>query len=249
MNITSKKILLTGATGGIGKAIAKYLTSLGTKLAISGTSEEKLLLLKRELEKEVACATVEIFPKNLSDLTAVPSLVEDAYKALEGLDGLICNAGFNEDKLAIRMNLEAWQKVIDINLTATFLLNKQCCKLMLKQKSGKIINISSIVAFTGNPGQVNYCASKAGLIGMTKSLALEFATKNININCIAPGFIQTNMTEKLTEEQKQAISANIPVKRLGTPEDICGITAFLLSDLSNYITGQTIHVNGGLLMA
>lgn len=241
--LKEKKILVTGASGGIGSAAVRYLDSLGAALAISGTSQEKLCNLNSTLQNEA-----KILPLNLSELEKVPNLVDDAHRELGGLDGLVCNAGITADTLGMRMSIDQWQKVIDVNLTSSFFLNKQACRTMLRQKYGRIVNISSVVAFTGNPGQSNYCAAKAGMIGFSKSLAKEFAAKNILINCVAPGFIDTNMTSALNDDQKAQILENIPMKRMAQAHELCGIIAFLLSDLASYITGQTFHVNGGMYM-
>ena len=242
-DLEGKKILLTGASGGIGSAIAHFLDKLGANLALSGTNKEKLEALSAKLHN-----SPKILTADLSNAESAANLVNNAAKELEGLDGLICNAGVTSDGLFVRMNFESWKKVIDINLNSTFLLNKEACKIMMRQRHGKIVNIASVVGFTGNPGQANYCAAKAGIIGLSKSIAKEFATKNVLINCIAPGFIKTPMTDKLNDNQKDSIKNHIPMQRIGDPQEICGATAFLLSDLASYITGQTIHINGGMYM-
>lgn len=241
--LNDKRILVTGASGGIGEVLVKYLHTLGARLVISGTRESKLHALNSEIN-----GSAHVVPMDLSDLENVHLLIESCKEKLGGLDGLICNAGVTDDKLSLRMGLESWQKVIDVNLTASFILNKNAAALMMRQKYGRIVNISSVVAVMGNPGQANYCAAKAGLIGMSKSFAREFASKGVLVNCIAPGFIKTNMTEKLTEEQANHVLSGIPMKRIGSPEELCGITALLLSDMASYITGQTFHVNGGMLL-
>ncbi len=242
MSLSGKKALVTGATGGIGGAIARALHAAGAQVAISGTRVEALEALAAELNGAV------VLPCNLSDGAAVDALPAQAEEKLGGLDILVCNAGVTKDTLAMRMKDEDWQKVIDINLTATFRLNRAVLKNMMKARYGRIINIASVVAVMGNPGQANYCASKAGMIGMSKALAAEVASRGITVNCVAPGFIATPMTDALNEQQKERITSNIPAQRFGTSEDIAGVVNFLASDAASYITGQTLHVNGGLLM-
>lgn len=242
-DLQGKKALITGASGGIGEAIAKALNDAGAQVAISGTREEKLKEVAAGLRGDTA-----IVPCNLSDAEQVNGLAARAEEAMGGLDILVCNAGITKDNLAMRMKDEEWQQVIDVNLSATFRLNKSVLRGMMKQRSGRIINISSVVGVMGNPGQANYCASKAGMIGMSKSLAQEVASRGITVNCIAPGFIKTPMTEALNEEQQSRITANIPAARFGLPEDIAAGVAFLSSNGASYITGQTLHINGGLLM-
>jgi 3-oxoacyl-[acyl-carrier protein] reductase len=241
--LQGKKALITGASGGIGGAIAKALKEAGASIAISGTRTEALEALNAELGG--GCA---ILPCNLTDAAAVDALPAKAEAALGGLDILVCNAGVTKDTLAMRMKDEDWQAVIDINLTATFRLNRAVLKPFMKQRAGRIINISSVVAVMGNPGQANYCASKAGMIGMSKSLAAEVSSRGITVNCVAPGFIKTAMTDKLTEEQQKRITDNIPAQRFGSPEDVAAGVVFLASESASYITGQTLHINGGLLM-
>ncbi len=243
IDLTGKKALVTGASGGIGEAIATALSNAGAQLAISGTREEKL----EEVAGNIG-GDVTILPCNLKDLDAVDALPGQASEALGGLDILVCNAGITKDNLAMRMKPEEWDDVIAINLTATHRLNKAVLRGMMKARSGRIINIASVVAVMGNPGQTNYCASKAGMIGMSKSLAMEVASRGITVNCIAPGFIKTPMTEALNEEQTKRITDNIPAARFGLPDDVAAGVAFLASDHANYITGQTLHINGGLLM-
>jgi 3-oxoacyl-[acyl-carrier protein] reductase len=243
MNLAGKKALITGASGGIGGAIAKALVAAGAQVAISGTRVEALEALNAELG-----GVAKVLPCNLTDAAAVEALPAAAEAALGGLDILVCNAGVTKDTLAMRMKDEDWQAVIDINLTATFRLNRAVLKPFMKQRGGRIINISSVVAVMGNPGQANYCASKAGMIGMSKSLAAEVSSRGITINCVAPGFIKTAMTDKLTEEQAKRITDNIPAQRFGSPEDVAAGVVFLASDAASYITGQTLHINGGLLM-
>ena len=241
-SLAGKKALITGASGGIGGAIAKAFKDAGADVAISGTRVEKL----EAVAAEIGGAT--ILPCNLTDAAAVDALPQQAIDALGGLDILVCNAGVTKDGLAMRMKDEDFQSVIDINLTATFRLNRAAMKPMMKARTGRIINISSVVAVMGNPGQANYCASKAGMIGMSKSLANELASRGVTVNCIAPGFIKTAMTDALNEEQQKRITDNIPAQRFGLPEDIAAGAAFLASDSAGYITGQTLHINGGLLM-
>ena len=243
MNLAGKKALVTGASGGIGGEIAKALAAAGASVAISGTRMEALEALNAEMG-----GAAKILTCNLSDAAAVEALPGQAEAALGGLDILVCNAGVTKDGLAMRMKDEDFQTVIDINLTATFRLNRAVLKPFMKQRSGRIINISSVVAVMGNPGQANYCASKAGMIGMSKSLASEVASRGITVNCVAPGFIKTAMTDKLNEEQAAKISANIPMGKMGSPADIAAGVVFLASDSAAYITGQTLHINGGLLM-
>lgn len=239
IDLSNKTALVTGASGGIGGATAKLLHKLGAHVVISGTNQAKLEALGSELGNNY---TVQAC--NLSDKAACAKLVED----MERLDILVCNAGITKDTLALRMSVEDFESVIDVNLVASFILNKAAIGKMMKARYGRIINISSVVGVSGNPGQANYCASKAGLIGMSKSLAYEVATRGITVNAVAPGFIASNMTDILTEQQKEMISAKIPMKNMGQPKDIANVIAFLASDAASYITGQTIHVNGGMLM-
>ena len=244
MNLENKKIIITGATGGIGNSIVKRLSDSGAKILATGTRIEKLEELKSKFKN------TDILKFDISKGEEIEEFIENATKQLGGgLDCLINNAGITQDNLAIRMNIDEWKKVIDINLTSTFLLSKFAVKKMLKNKYGKIINITSVVGHTGNLGQVNYTASKAGIIAMSKSLAIEYAKKNININCISPGFIKTEMTDKIDEKFKETIISKIPSSRLGEPEDVANAVLFLASDQSNYINGETIHVNGGMYMA
>lgn len=238
-NLNGKTALITGASGSIGRAITKKLHGLGAHVFISGSNEEKLVELGKELENYYT-----IKPCNLSDIKAAEQLIA----GIEKLDILVCNAGINRDNLAIRMTDEDFSAVIDINLKTNFVLNREAIKKMMKNRYGRIINISSVVGVSGNPGQANYCASKAGLIGMTKSLAYEVASRGITVNAVAPGFITSNMTDALTDTQKEMIVQKIPAKVLGTPDDVANVVVFLASAESSYITGQTIHVNGGMLM-
>ena len=243
-NLENKNIIITGASGGIGNSIVQKLYDNGAKILASGTKIEKLEELKKKFKN------IEILKFDISESDKVEDFVEDASDKLGGsLDCLVNNAGITRDNLAIRMSLDEWKRVIEINLTSTFLLSKFSIKKMLKNKSGKIINITSVVGHTGNLGQANYTASKAGIVAMSKSLAIEYAKKNININCISPGFIKTNMTEKIDEKFKEIIISKIPSARLGEPEDIANAVLFLASKQSNYINGETLHVNGGLYMA
>lgn len=241
-DVENKTALITGATGGIGEAVARKLHAAGVKIAISGTRKEKLDALAAELEGAV------VLPCNLTDLDAVDALPGQAAEALGKLDILVCNAGVTKDNLAMRMKPEEWDDVIAINLTATHRLNKAVLRGMMKQRHGRIINVASVVAVMGNPGQTNYCASKAGMIGMSKSLAQEVASRGITVNCIAPGFIKTPMTDALDEAQSERITANIPAGRFGLPDDIAAGVAYLASEEAAYVTGQTLHINGGLLM-
>lgn len=242
--LTGRKTLITGATGGIGGVVAQSMKEAGASLAISGTKREKLEAFAAALGGDVAC-----LPCNLSDLATVEDLVRQAEETLGGLDILVCNAAVTKDNLALRMKDEEWQQVIDINLTAGFRLARAAMKGMLKRRFGRIIFITSVVGATGNPGQANYCASKAGLTGMSKALAQEVATRGITVNCIAPGFIATAMTDVLTDDQKARITRNIPLGRMGTPEDIAAGALYLASDEAGYMTGQTLHINGGMYMA
>ena len=242
-DLTGKTALITGATGGIGAAIAKALHKAGATIAISGTRQPALDSLKAELGERVhtiAC--------NLGDPADVERLVPAAEAAMGGLDILVNNAGVTRDGLAMRMKDEDWQSVIDINLTSNFRLSRAAMKGMMKKRAGRIINVTSIVGVTGNPGQANYVASKAGLIGLTKSLAQELATRNVTVNCVAPGFIATPMTDVLNEKQKEAILGRIPSGRMGGPDDIAAAVLYLASNEAGYVTGQTLHVNGGMAM-
>ena len=242
--LKNKKIIVTGATGGIGNSIVSKLYSHGANILASGTRKEKLDELKLKHNN------LNILKFDISQIDKIEKFIEDATLSLGGnIDCIINNAGITLDNLAIRMSLDEWQKVIDINLTSTFLLSKFAIKKMLKNKSGKIINITSVVGHTGNLGQANYTASKAGIIAMSKSLALEYAKKNININCISPGFIKTAMTDNLDDKFKEAIISKIPSARLGEPNDIANAVLFLCSNESSYINGETLHINGGMYMA
>ena len=243
INFKGKKILITGATGGIGKALVKRFTTLEGTVLATGTKTEKLESLKKEFPE------INILRFDISDHSRIEEFVENVSSQLVGLDVLINNAGITMDNLSLRMKNEEWQKVIDINLSSTFYLCKYAIKKMLKNKYGRIVNITSIVGHTGNLGQSNYSASKAGLIAMSKSLAIEYAKKNITINCVSPGFIQSKMTDKINENIKIALTSRIPMNKLGTGEDVSNTVAFLSSEAASYITGETIHVNGGMYMA
>lgn len=239
INLTNKKALITGASGAIGQAITKLLHSLGSHVIITGSNQEKLQLLGDALQNNYTIA-----PCNLTNIDECNNLIGN----IDQIDILICNAGITKDSLVIKMTNEMFDQVIEINLKANFILNREAIKKMIRNRYGRIINIASVVAVSGNPGQVNYCASKAGLIGMTKSLAIEVASRGVTINAVAPGFIKSDMTDKLNDGQKEAIMQKIPLKAFGNAEDVANIVAFLASDQASYITGQTIHVNGGMLM-
>jgi|TARA_B100001540_G_C15810391_1_gene644244 3-oxoacyl-[acyl-carrier protein] reductase len=236
----NKKILITGATGGIGYALVKKFISLGGDVLATGTKTEKLDDLKKKFP------SIKIIKFDIGEHSKIEEFIENANIQLSGIDILINNAGITLDNLSLRMKDQEWQKVIDINLTSTFLLCKHSIKKMLKNKYGRIVNITSIVGHTGNLGQANYAASKSGIIGMSKSLAIEYAKKNITINCVSPGFIQSNMTDKILESIKAVLTSRIAMGKLGTGEDVANSVAFLSSDSSSYITGETLHVNGGM---
>ena len=242
-NLKDKTALVTGASGGIGASIASALHKQGAKVCITGTNQEKL----NQINQDASMAYSQVVC-DLSNREDLKNLIPSAEEELGKIDILVNNAGINKDQLAMRMQDEIWDKVIQTNLYSSFYLSKLVIKGMMKQKFGRIIQISSVVAFTGNPGQSNYVASKAGLIGLTKSLALEVASRNITVNCIAPGFIKTPMTDGLNENQKDKLMQKIPIQRLGMPEDIAAASVYLSSDEASYITGTTIHVNGGLAM-
>ena len=243
-DLKDKNIIVTGASGGIGNSIVKKLNDSGANILASGTKVEKLEDLKSKFKN------IKTLKFDISQIDKIEEFVDKATNEIGGnLDCIINNAGVTQDNLAIRMSLEEWHKVININLTSTFLMSKSAIKKMLKNKSGKIVNITSVVGHTGNLGQANYTASKAGIIAMSKSLAIEYAKKNININCISPGFIKTAMTDKLDDKFKEAIISKIPSARLGDPHDIANAVLFLCSNQSDYINGETLHVNGGMYMA
>ena len=242
--IAKKNIIVTGASGGIGNSIVEKLSKNGANILATGTKKEKLDELKSKFKN------LKVLKFDISQSDKIEEFIENATNELGGnLDCIVNNAGITQDNLAIRMNFEEWKKVIDINLSSTFLLSKYSIKKMLKNKKGKVINITSVVGHTGNLGQSNYTAAKAGIIAMSKTLAIEYARKNININCISPGFIKTAMTDKIDTKFKEMIISKIPSGRLGEPEDVANAVLFLASDLSNYINGETLHVNGGMYMA
>ncbi len=243
INFKGKKILITGATGGIGNSLVEKFSSLGGSILGTGTNEEKLKDLKKKF------SNLKTIKFDLSNHGEIDQLIEKASSELSGLDVLINNAGITIDNLSLRMKNEEWKKVIDINLSSTFYLCKFAIKKMLKNKYGRIVNVTSIVGHTGNLGQSNYSASKAGIIAMSKSLAIEYAKKNITINCVSPGFIQTKMTDKISEDFRNTLVSRIPMNKLGTGIDVSNSVAFLSSDTASYITGETIHVNGGMYMA
>ena len=241
IDLKNLSIILTGATGGIGNSILDKLVSGGANVLASGTNDEKLNLIKEKYQN------VKVNKFDISMHDEIENFIEKCNEILGNkIDVLINNAGIARDNLSIRMKDEEWNKVIDINLTSTFLLSKNTIKKMLKNKKGKIINITSVVGHTGNIGQANYAASKAGLIGMSKSLALEYGKKNITVNCVSPGFITSDMTNKISEEHKEMLKSRISLNKFGDPKDVANTIAFLCSDLSDYITGETIHVNGGM---
>jgi len=242
-DLSGKSALITGASGGIGGAIARALHGQGAKVALSGTRREALDALKAELGERAI-----VTPADLSDPAAAEPLVKAVEAELGALDILVNNAGLTRDTLAIRMSEEDWQTVLNVNLAAAFRLSKASLRGMMKRRWGRIIGITSIVGVTGNPGQANYAAAKAGMIGMTKALAAEVASRNITANCIAPGFIATPMTDALTEEQRKKLLERIPTARLGTVADIAGAAVYLASEEAAYVTGQTLHVNGGMAM-
>tara|TARA_Y100000389_G_scaffold171287_1_gene178871 strand:- start:253 stop:987 length:735 start_codon:yes stop_codon:yes gene_type:complete len=242
INFKNKKVLITGATGGIGSALVKKFLSLDAIVLATGTNDEKLNKLKSDFPN------INTLRFDISDHSKIEEFIENVSSQLTGLDILINNAGITKDNLSLRMKNDEWQKVIDINLSSTFYLCKYGIKKMLKNKYGRVVNITSIVGHTGNLGQTNYAASKAGIVAMSKSLAIEYAKKNITVNCVSPGFIQSNMTDKIAEDIKVALTSRIPMSRLGTGDDVSNTVAFLSSDAASYITGETIHVNGGMYM-
>ncbi|MFK5981059.1 MAG: 3-oxoacyl-[acyl-carrier-protein] reductase [Rhizobiaceae bacterium] len=242
-DLTGKKALVTGASGGIGEAVARALHAQGAIVGLHGTREEKL----KELAESLGDRTM-IFPANLSDRDAVKALGEEVEAKMEGLDILVNNAGITRDGLFVRMSDENWDDVLEVNLTSVFRLTRELAYPMMRRKSGRIINITSIVGVTGNPGQANYCAAKAGMIGMSKSLAQEIASRGITVNCIAPGFIASAMTEALNDKQKDTILSAIPMKKMGEGTDIAAAVLYLAAESGRYVTGQTLHVNGGMAM-
>ena len=243
INFKNKKILITGASGGIGNELVKKFISLGGEVLGSGTKAEKLDSLKRQF------SNIKVKKFDISDHSRIEEFIDNVSLELGGLDILINNAGTNVDNLSLRMKDDEWKKVIDINLTSTFLLSKYAIKKMLKNKFGRVVNITSVVGHTGNLGQSNYSASKAGIIGMSKSLAIEYAKKNITVNCVSPGFIVSDMTMNIAEKVKLYLTSRIPMGKLGTGEDVSNCVAFLSSEQASYVTGETIHVNGGMYMS
>jgi 3-oxoacyl-[acyl-carrier protein] reductase len=243
INFKNKNILITGASGGIGNELVKKFVSLGGNVLGSGTKAEKLDLIKKKYPN------IKVKKFDISEHSRIEEFIENVSLELGGLDILVNNAGTNVDNLSLRMKDEEWKKVIDINLTSTFLLTKYSIKKMLKNKFGRVVNITSVVGHTGNVGQSNYAASKAGIIGMSKSLAIEYAKKNITVNCVSPGFIVSDMTMNIAEKVKLYLTSRIPMGKLGTGEDVSNCVAFLSSNQASYITGETIHVNGGMYMS
>ena len=243
LDLTGRKALITGASGGIGEAVARLLHAQGARVGLHGTRVEKLEALAGELGERVA-----LFPADLSDRTAVKSLGQKAEAELDGVDILVNNAGITRDGLFVRMSDDDWDAVLEVNLTAVFRLTRELTHPMMRRRFGRIVNITSVVGVTGNPGQANYCASKAGMIGFSKSLAQEVASRNITVNCVAPGFIESAMTGKLNDKQRDAIMGAIPMKRMGSGAEVAAAVAFLASTEAAYMTGQTLHVNGGMAM-
>ena len=243
MNLKNRKILITGATGGIGNSLVEKFYNFGARIVATGTNDEKLLKLKQKFKN------IEVKKFKLDDHKNIDNFIEEVDKKIDGLEVLVNNAGITLDNISIRLTEEDWKKVLDINLTSTFLMCKSTIKKMLRRRYGKIINITSIVGHTGNLGQANYSASKAGIVAFSKSLAIEYAKKNININCVSPGFIKTEMTDKINEDFKKTLIEKIPSGSLGSGEDVSNCVAFLASDMAKYINGETIHVNGGMYMS
>ena len=243
LDLSGRKALVTGASGGIGEEIARILHRQGAIVGLHGTRVEKLEALANELGERV-----QLYPANLSDRAEVKALGEKAEAGLGGVDILVNNAGITKDGLFVRMSDEDWDSVMEVNLTAVFRLTRELTHPMMRRRHGRIVNITSVVGVTGNPGQANYCASKAGMIGFSKSLAMEIASRNVTVNCVAPGFIESAMTGKLNDKQKDAILGAIPMKRMGTGAEVASAVAYLASDEASYVTGQTIHVNGGMAM-
>ncbi|SMH43995.1 3-oxoacyl-[acyl-carrier-protein] reductase [Mesorhizobium australicum] len=242
-DLTGRKALVTGATGGLGEAIARALHAQGATVGIHGTRQEKLEALAAELGDRV-----KLFPADLGNREEVKQLGQKAEAELGGVDILVNNAGITRDGLFVRMSDDDWDKVLEVNLGSVFRLTRELTHPMMRRRYGRIVNITSVVGVTGNPGQANYCASKAGMIGFTKSLAQEIASRNITVNCVAPGFIESAMTEKLNEKQKEAILGSVPMKRMGVGADIAAAVLYLASSEAAYVTGQTLHVNGGMAM-
>ncbi|MBT3306881.1 MAG: 3-oxoacyl-[acyl-carrier-protein] reductase [Alphaproteobacteria bacterium] len=242
-DLSGKCALVTGASGGIGGAIARSFHACGATVGLSGTRRDALEALAGDLGERAFA-----LPADLSSAEAAAQLIKDAEEAMGGVDILVNNAGLTRDQLAMRMSEEDWDLVLDVNLTASFRLSKACLRAMMKKRWGRIIGITSIVGVTGNPGQANYAASKAAMIGMSKSLAQEVASRGITVNCVAPGFIETPMTDALNDDQKENIMGRIPAGRLGSPDDIASACVYLAGDEAAYVTGQTLHVNGGMAM-
>ncbi|WP_341760019.1 3-oxoacyl-[acyl-carrier-protein] reductase [Candidatus Endowatersipora endosymbiont of Watersipora subatra] len=242
-DLTGKKALITGASGGIGEAIAKHMHSYGAIVGLHGTREEKLFSIANQLGERVY-----VFSFDLSVASHVKSLARTAERDMKGVDILVNNAGVARDSLFVRMSDEDWNHVITINLTSIFQLTRKMIYPMLRRRFGRVVNITSVVGIIGNPGQANYCASKAGMIGMSKSLAIEIASRGITVNCVAPGFIKTQMANTLDDKKKNAILSSVPAKRLGKPEEVASVVTYLAGSEASYITGQTIHVNGGMAM-
>jgi len=243
INFKDKKVLITGASGGIGNALVKKFVSLGASVLGTGTNNEKLDLLKKQY------TNIKVKKFDIGEHSRIEEFIDNVTLELGGLDILINNAGTNSDNLSLRMKDDEWKKIIDVNLTSTFLISKHSIKKMLKNKYGRVVNITSVVGHTGNLGQSNYAASKAGIVGMSKSLAIEYAKKNITVNCVSPGFIVSNMTMNIAEKVKLYLTSRIPIGKLGSGEDVSNCVAFLSSDQASYITGETIHVNGGMYMS
>ena len=243
INFKNKNILITGASGGIGGELVKKFVNLGGNVLGSGTKSEKLDKLKKQHP------SIKVKKFDISEHSRIEEFIENVSLELGGLDILVNNAGINADNLSLRMKDEEWKKVIDVDLTSTFLLSKHAIKKMLKNKFGRVINITSVVGHTGNIGQSNYSAAKAGIIGMSKSLAIEYAKKNITVNCVSPGFIVSDMTMNIADKVKLYLTSRIPMGRLGSGEDVSNCVAFLSSDQASYVTGETMHVNGGMYMS
>jgi 3-oxoacyl-[acyl-carrier protein] reductase len=242
-DLSGRKALVTGATGGIGEAVARMLHKAGATVGLHGTRVEKLEALAADLGERT-----KLFPANLSDRDEVKALGQKAESELEGVDILVNNAGITRDGLFVRMSDEDWDAVLEVNLTSAFRLTRELTHPMMRRRYGRIVNITSVVGTTGNPGQANYCASKAGLVGFTKSLAQEIASRNVTVNCVSPGFIESAMTNKLNDKQKEAIMGAIPMRRMGSGDDIAAAVVYLASEQGGYVTGQTLHVNGGMAM-
>ena len=244
LNLSNKNVLITGGTGGIGKTLVKAMNNEGANLLITGTNEEKLQKFVQNFSGKVDYVACDL--SNIKNISNILLSIEKVFD--NKVDVLVNNAGITCDNIALRMKEEEWNKVININLNSTFFLTKEIIKLMIKKRYGRVVNISSVVASSGNAGQTNYCASKAGIEAMSRSLALEVAKRGITINCLAPGFIETNMTENILKNNKELILSKIPVDRIGVPADVASMVCFLSSDNASYITGQTIHINGGMIM-